>query len=160
MSETIRRATAADVPTILYHRNAMFSAMGMPIPPERRPVTDAAFTTWVTRLIAAENYIGFFAVHPDAQGGEQIVAGAGLLLFDWIPNYVDGGEGRGYVMNVYTEAAFRKRGLARRLVGECVEYCRAAGIKIVMLHASDQGRPIYEQMGFKQTNEMRLTLFD
>jgi GNAT superfamily N-acetyltransferase len=155
---TVRRAMTADVPTILYHRNSMFRDMGMPIAEDRRERVNAAFMEWANRMIADGRYVGFFAVSADERGAEQIIAGAGLLLYDWIPNYIDGGEGRGYIMNVYTEAAFRKRGLAHRLVEQCVEYCRAAGIKIVMLHASDQGRPIYEQIGFKQTNEMRLLL--
>ena len=32
------------------------------------------------------------------------------------------------------------------------------GITVVILHASDDGRPLYEAVGFKPTNEMRLLL--
>ncbi len=48
--------------------------------------------------------------------------------------------------------------LARRIVETAVEACRARGLKRVMLHASDAGRPLYESLGFRQTNEMRLVL--
>jgi hypothetical protein len=37
-----------------------------------------------------------------------------------------------------------------------VEWCRADGFHGVVLHASDEGRPLYESMGFQTTNEMRL----
>ena len=37
-------------------------------------------------------------------------------------------------------------------------WCRGEGIEVVELHASDEGRPLYESLGFIQTNEMRLTL--
>jgi len=37
-----------------------------------------------------------------------------------------------------------------------LEWCREAGYKNVSLHASDEGRPLYESMGFVPTNEMRL----
>lgn len=61
-------------------------------------------------------------------------------------------------MNVYTEPAQRGQGLARRLVAMALDYCRAEGIPMAALHASDAGRPIYEAMGFSETGEMRLRL--
>ena len=41
---------------------------------------------------------------------------------------------------------------------ELVDWCRAQGFDCVCLHASDAGRPLYEQLGFQPTNEMRLNL--
>jgi hypothetical protein len=37
-------------------------------------------------------------------------------------------------------------------------WCRANGIRAVILHSSDAGRPLYESMGFTRTNEMRIVL--
>jgi len=37
-------------------------------------------------------------------------------------------------------------------------WCRDQGLRSVFLHASDFGRPLYEDLGFRQTNEMRLSL--
>jgi hypothetical protein len=48
--------------------------------------------------------------------------------------------------------------LARRLMAEMLEYCRAQNIHTVALHASVDGRSLYESLGFKPTNEMRLAL--
>jgi hypothetical protein len=39
-----------------------------------------------------------------------------------------------------------------------IDWCRENGFINVGLHASDEGRPVYEQLGFKPTNEMRLEL--
>jgi hypothetical protein len=39
-----------------------------------------------------------------------------------------------------------------------IKWCRAEGFGSVSLHASPFGRPLYEQMGFLPTNEMRLFL--
>ena len=43
------------------------------------------------------------------------VASAGLLILDWPPHPFDPeGELRGYLLNVYVEPEYRKRGLAHR----------------------------------------------
>jgi hypothetical protein len=39
-----------------------------------------------------------------------------------------------------------------------LDHCREQEIAIATLHASDEGRPLYEALGFKATNEMRMEL--
>ena len=39
-----------------------------------------------------------------------------------------------------------------------VDWCRTEGFYTVSLHASHEGRSLYESMGFRDTNEMRLFL--
>jgi hypothetical protein len=41
---------------------------------------------------------------------------------------------------------------------EVLAHCRAERIRTVWLHASEEGRPLYEKMGFVATNEMKLVL--
>jgi predicted acetyltransferase len=50
----------------------------------------------------------------------------------------------------------RGRGLARALLALAVDEAKARGIKVVTLHASKFGKPLYEQNGFEMSNEMRL----
>jgi predicted acetyltransferase len=52
----------------------------------------------------------------------------------------------------------RRQGLARKLLNLSLEEARARGVKVVTLAASKFGRPLYEQYGFKPTNEMLLRL--
>ena len=44
--------------------------------------------------------------------GEYVVSGAGLWLMDWPAHMVGSGAKRGNILNVYTEPAFRRCGLA------------------------------------------------
>ena len=87
-----------------------------------------------------------------------MAAGLGLWLMDWPPHVMGAGERRGNIVNVYTEAAHRRRGLARFLMNTALEWCRANCVDVVILHASKDGRQLYDSMGFKPTNEMRLVL--
>jgi GNAT superfamily N-acetyltransferase len=52
----------------------------------------------------------------------------------------------------------RRLGLARLLMETALEWCRNNGIRAVILHSSDDGRPLYQSLGFRPTNEMRLVL--
>ena len=47
---------------------------------------------------------------------------------------------------------------ARRLMDEMIAWCRGRRMTTVYLHASEEGRPLYESLGFTPTNEMRLRL--
>lgn len=62
------------------------------------------------------------------------------------------------VVNVYTDPSHRRQGIARKLMEVIIDWCRSEGFGSVLLHASDEGRPLYESLGFTPTNEMRLML--
>ncbi|HLK48709.1 MAG TPA: GNAT family N-acetyltransferase [Bryobacteraceae bacterium] len=149
----VRGATVADAGTIIKHRRAMFFDMGRRDEAWLDGVA-AAFLPWLLNKLENGEYLGWFAVAPD----RSIAAGAGLWLLDWFPHRPDRSGLRGYLLNVYTEPAYRRRGLARQLVEITLYYCRQQGIDIATLHASEEGRPLYESLGFEATNEMRIGL--
>ena len=60
------------------------------------------------------------------------------------------------VLNVYVEPAWRRRGVAETLMRVVLDALAARGIRRIVLHASDEGRRLYERIGFVPTNEMRL----
>ena len=144
---TLRRALPADAPLIAAQREAMFTDMGT----EYREAV-AQFAPWVERHLRAGTYVGWFV----EQG--EVVAGAGLLLHDWSPHFLDPQPLRSYLQNVYTRPEHRGRGLARVLTQTAIAETRRRGIRTLSLHASKFGRPLYEQLGFIATNEMRLVL--
>ncbi len=78
------------------------------------------------------------------------------MLIDWPPGHLDLGECRGYLLNVYTHPGHRRRGLAGGLVQAIIEDCRRRNIRVLSLHASHEGRGVYEKLGFEPTNEMRI----
>jgi ribosomal protein S18 acetylase RimI-like enzyme len=105
---------------------------------------------WTKNMILAGKYAGWIT-----SDGERPVASAGLLVLDWPPHPLDpSGEHRGYMLNVFTEPEYRGRGLARALVELCLAEAKGRSIRIVALHSSDAGRPIYDAYGFKASNEM------
>jgi len=113
--------------------------------------------------IPRDEYVGWLA-SPD-EDPAHVVAGAGVQVRQVLPfprtlpdGRADVAHGRqAIVLNVYTEPAFRRRGMARRLMTEILAWARAVRLESLVLHAADDGRPLYEQLGFVSTNEMRFT---
>lgn len=50
------------------------------------------------------------------------------------------------------------QGIAKALTAACASYLKSIGCNRAVLHASPAGRPVYEQLGFTASNEMRLDL--
>ena len=63
-----------------------------------------------------------------------------------------------YLLSMYTLPEYRKMGVASSIVKESIKWSRDNGFDRISLHASNQGKSIYEKFGFQQTNEMRLKL--
>ena len=150
---TIRAATLADAEVLAAHRRAMFVDMNY----RDAVALDAMLATflpWLREKMAAGEYLAWVACAEDG----SIAAGLGLWLMDWPPHMIGPGSRRGNILNVYTEPPFRRQGIARRLMETALEWCKAKGIRAVILHASADGRKLYESLGFRATNEMRLVL--
>ncbi len=151
----IRIATLADAPAILHHRQAMFTDMHMGTPDSVDEAVEL-FAPYLERSLQDGTYRAWLAEAADG----QVVGGGGLIVHEWPAAAREPRPQirRAYILNVYTEPGYRGRGIARQVMEAIVDWCRQEGFCSVTLHASVQGRPIYEAMGFKPTNEMRLDL--
>jgi len=146
----IRRATVEDAPVIARHRAAMFRDMGDASGDDVARIESASIL-YLRRMISERRFLGWLA---ERQG--EVVAGGGLVVSQLLPRpgAVEGGE-QALILNVYCEPEHRRRGLARALMAAMLEWCKRERIAKVVLHASQDGRPLYESLGFVQTNEMR-----
>jgi GNAT superfamily N-acetyltransferase len=152
-----RAATPDSAALITSHRRLMFAAIGKMTQAELDRMA-IAFEPWVRERLANRSYLGWLAVANNGTNVEKVAAGVGLWIMDWPPGRLDWEGKRAYILNVYTEPEFRGHGLATQLVKIALDECRSRGLSMVILHASDFGRPIYERLGFVGTNEMRLEL--
>jgi GNAT superfamily N-acetyltransferase len=59
---------------------------------------------------------------------------------------------------MFTEPKFRRRGVATLVVQAAIDWCKNNRYERLMLHASEMGRKVYANFGFKRTWEMRLDL--
>jgi GNAT superfamily N-acetyltransferase len=158
---TIRRAGVGDAATIARHRVAMFRDMGH-VPTEAiAAALLQASAPALGALLQDGAYVGWLAL----DDSQAVVAGAGAHVKPQLPRVaLDGSrivtEALPLVVNVYTEPRWRGRGVARALMETLLAWATGEGFDRVVLHASDDGRPLYLSLGFLPTNEMRWTPAD
>jgi GNAT superfamily N-acetyltransferase len=149
----IRAATVVDIPQLVRHRRMMWWDMGRR-DEEAFRLMELAAHDYFPSAIADGSYRGFLAIDPTG----KVIAGGGVVISPW-PGVLGQREPRrAMILNMYVEREHRRRGVARSLMQAMVGWCKDHGFMSVGLHASDEGRPLYEQLGFKPTNEMRLNL--
>ncbi len=156
----IRPAIVADAALIARHRARMFQGMDL-LPADLFESYRGQCEIRLREMFESAEYLGWLA-HPAAKP-EEIVAGVGVQLRRTLPHPVEapGGkitvaEGRhAIVINVFTEPAWRRRGLATLLMECLLAWARKERLDRLVLHASDEGRMVYERLGFVRTNEMR-----
>jgi GNAT superfamily N-acetyltransferase len=146
----VRRATLGDEETLVRHRVRMFDEMGLDFD---HAALGRAFGEWMRREIPAGVYYAWLVEQADA-----VVAGGGLTVLSWPPGprYHEGRVA--FVYNVYTEPPFRRRGVARLVMDAMHGWCRAQGIRSIVLNASRFGQPLYEDMGYRMTDSPMMFL--
>jgi ribosomal protein S18 acetylase RimI-like enzyme len=156
-SFTVRPATTGDVRILARHRVSMFRDMGRQLDDATADALLEATTTYLREAVPRGEYVAWLA----RDAGSDVIGGAGAQLRRILPRALDVGPGielgpEALVVNVYVEREWRRRGVADALMRALLESLTARGIRRIVLHASPEGRPVYERLGFVPTNEMRL----
>ena len=147
---TIRQATVADVPDLVRLRRVMFEAMGFDDPAQ----LDGAAAAYFAEAIPAGRFHGWLAV---TSANEAV--GSGGAVIDRHPPGPGNLSGRvWYIMNVVTVPRYRLQGVARRIMQAMLAWLAERGIERVALHTTEMGKPLYEELGFVDSNEMKLKL--
>ncbi len=149
---TIRYATPEDAPLITGHRHKMFADNAFTTETALN-ASDVEFERWVRMRLADGRYLGLLL-----EEEQTVVAGAGIFFADFPPHWMDPQPRRAYILNVYTASAYRSKGYAKLLMEQVIAECKQRSVPTVVLHASPQGRPLYERFGFEPTDEMMLRL--
>jgi GNAT superfamily N-acetyltransferase len=92
-----------------------------------------------------------------AYDGDVPVGMATVSVVDDYRRYVLG-ISSAWINAVYVVPSRRRQGVAKVLMDMATEWARAKGCRRIRLRSSDQGRLLYESLGFIPTSEMELRL--
>ena len=151
---TIRRANLDDLETLTRLRIALLRELG-----NIKSDADAATVTeanrrYFSRKIPGGEYVAWVA---EAEG--QIVATGGVVFFERPPKAGNLSGLEAYVIGMYTVPDWRGKGAATALMQAIVAFLQKTDARRVWLHATEDGRQIYEKIGFvASATEMDLGL--
>jgi GNAT superfamily N-acetyltransferase len=139
---TIRRLGADDVELVIDRRIAFFCEMrGWTV--EEMP---AAFIA-ANRAFIERTHCRTFHTWI-AEAGDECVGVISIVVSDAPPRPEELRERDGYIINMHVDTSHRSRGIGRLLVNACMDGCEAIGVRRFTLYATDDGRPLYESVGF------------
>lgn len=84
---------------------------------------------------------------------EKAVGCASMSYIEVMPTFSHPTGKRAHLMNVYTNEAYRRKGIAREMVQRLLDEARERGATEISLDATESGRPLYRAMGFVDSEE-------
>lgn len=140
----IREGTAADLDQLTRIRlEFLAERTGTPHEDVVAQLTDPTRAYFAGRF-AADRLWCWFA--EDAEGCAGAVA---FVVNDIPPRPGELRTSEAHVLNMYVVPTQRRAGIGRRLMEAGIAASAALGVRLVVLHATDDGRPLYERLGFR-----------
>ena len=149
----LRDAGVPDVDLLVRHRREMWKDVGM----RKKQALDEAdrvYRKWVKSGFRNGSLLGWIV-----ETKKGVVAGSGCMwLRPVLPRPNLKAQIQPYLLSMYTERSFRRKGVASMVMREAIKWCRRNRHSRLALHASPHGRKLYRKQGFARTWEMRLRL--
>lgn len=140
----IRSATLRDLPTLVQHRRAMWQAIGT-FSKGALEAGDAVYRRWLGRRLRSGEATAFVA---ETEGHIPVGSGA-VFLRDNDP--VPGGVSAiPHIISMFTDKAWRGRGVATGILKELVTWSKLRGFPGVTLTPAPKARPLYRRAGFRR----------
>ena len=84
---------------------------------------------------------------------DKVIGCASMSYMTIMPTFSHPTGKRAHLMNVYTNPSYRRQGIARKMVNMLIDDAWSKGATEISLDATKLGRPLYESMGFIDSNE-------
>lgn len=141
----VREATSIDIPKLVELRMQLFTELGEIQSSTAAPELREATLHYFTDAIVTGQSMSWVAV------SNGIVVASGTLATFYRPPYLGNLAGHeAYLLNIYTLPAYRRKLAATQILEQVVAYAKSVGFGKVWLHASPDGRAMYERFGFSQ----------
>lgn len=146
----VRRAGAGDLDALVHQRKEMWKDLGVKSE-KLHDEADRVYRRWARDRLRNQTLVAWIVKSRDDR-----VAGGGCLWLQPIqPRPGRNAQLQPYLLSMYTEPDFRRKGVASLIISEATKWCRKNRFEQLSLHASSTGRKLYKKLGFYRTWEMR-----
>lgn len=147
----IRKATKNDAALLAEFRYRMFRDMD---PEKDFSRVKAGFVRrsreYYAKHIGGKNQYDCLAI----MDGRAVGCGS-ILFWDRPPHIGHLENSMGYILNVYVEHEYRRKGISKAIMARLHDEARKRGMRKIGLHTSRYGYPVYRSMGYA-TNKIYL----
>ncbi len=141
---TYHKATQDDIETLVENRIQFTIEFAGEQPDEKIFALRKQMNAYFTKAKAENSCISFIAKC------DGIIAGIGSVHLREMPGNATNPSGKwGYIMNMYTRPAYRRKGICTGILNALTEEAGKYGITAFELHATNTGELVYAQNGFK-----------
>jgi len=91
--------------------------------------------------------------------GVSAIGCATLSYIDIMPTFSHPTGHRAHLMNVYTNASYRRQGISWEMVTMLMNEAKERGVTEISLDTTEMGRPLYESLGFTASDEAMVFTF-
>ena len=150
---TFRKAGLADIDALIQLRADFMACFG-PLGEKGREAL-GNYRAFLLEGMTDGSFVQWLAENSGELAADGQIAATGSVSFYRLPPTARRPNGRAcYIGNMFTYPAHRNRGLAGEILRLLADEARAAGCGVLSLHASEQGRPLYEKFGFAAAHDM------
>ncbi len=149
MEIQIRQATIQDTDLLMQWRMEVLREVFSISPDRSVTELEAENRRYYQEELPRGGHIACFACM-----GEEIVGCGGMCLYDEMPS-PDNPNGKcAYLMNIYARPQFRGCGIGHAIVRWLIGQTEQHGVSKIYLETSEDGRPLYREMGFREMPDM------
>jgi ribosomal protein S18 acetylase RimI-like enzyme len=97
----------------------------------------------------SSNQTTILAINED----KKIIGCASMCYIEIMPTFSHPTGKRAHLMNVYTNARFRRQGIAKKMLEILINEAKERGVTEISLDTTETGRAFYKSCGFKESEE-------
>ena len=147
-----KRATLEDINTLVETRIEVLRAANKPCADTDMGEVERQSYLYYQKALSDGSHIAYLVF--DESG---CIGTGGVSFFQVMPTYHNPSGKKAYIMNMYTNPKYRRKGIAYKTLDMLIKEIKSKGISSISLEATDMGRPLYEKYGFvKMNSEMEL----
>ncbi|MEI6682106.1 MAG: GNAT family N-acetyltransferase [Bacteroidota bacterium] len=150
---TLKPATRSDIPTLVEFRIIFLKEIQGPCSPEPEAVLRDSLKEYFTKSMMQGLFIAWIAWDDD-----KPVGFSGMVIREQPGTLALPGGRTGYILNMFTLAAYRKLGICSLLFGKLIAEAMKLNLDKVELHATREGEPVYRKFNFREPHDVALEL--